>query len=155
MRSTDISEMSAWEAWPNPLGPVPETPGVYALRASRCFGRACGESDIVYVGLARKSLRRRLAGHQRAASDERYLLGRLAKALGSLEVCWKSCDLQSDAMVIESRLLGGYAREHVELPPANRQQPLRSLQDCFYHLAKLAKTQVDSGLEERAMAVFR
>ena len=153
MKSTEIRELSAWEVWPQPaLVKAPQTPGVYIFRLSKFFGRMQGESDIVYIGLATKSVRGRIGHHRYTAVG---LIQKTFRDVGTLQVAWKSCPGRSDAMVMESRLLGRYAREHVEHPPCNRQQSLRALQQYFEALGELTNVRVNDQLEERALAAFQ
>ena len=153
MKSTDIEELSAWEPWARgALARAPETPGVYIFRLSTSFGRMQGSSDIVYVGLAKKNLRKRLELHRRTA------IGLFAKVYGeggTLQVAWKSCREQSEAMVLECRFLLKHRRDHIELPPLNRQQPFKVLEQYFRAVSQLGHVQNDDQLEERALATFR
>jgi hypothetical protein len=151
MKSTDIEELSAWKPWPRPaLARAPEEPGVYIFRLPQCFGRMQGASDIVYIGLAKKSIKRRLIGHRRTA------IGLFADSygdVGTLQVAWKSCE-PSEATMMESRLLGKHRREHVELPPLNRQQPLKALQEFFKEIGQLSNRPVDDELEIRGLGAI-
>jgi hypothetical protein len=58
-------------------------------------------------------------------------------------------------MVMESRLLGKHRRKHVELPPLNRQQPLKNLQDFFKAIGRMSNRQIDDELEEDGVAAIR
>jgi hypothetical protein len=152
VKSTDIAQLSAWESWPHPaLTRAPETPGVYVFRLSKCFGRMQGESDIVYIGLAKKNIKGRIGRHRYTAIG---LVLKIFRNVGTLQVAWKSCSRQSDAMSLESTLLGRYAREHIELPPSNRQQSLKDLQQLFKALGKLGNVEVNDQLEERVLAAL-
>jgi predicted GIY-YIG superfamily endonuclease len=148
----DIGELSAWESWPRPaLARAPETPGVYVFRLSNCFGRMQDASDIVYIGLAKKSIKERLKGHRYTAVG---LFARSYSDLGTLQVAWKSCRDQPEAMQTESKLLGRHRREHIELPPLNRQQPLKELQQFFKEVGRLSNRPVNDELEEGAMGAI-
>jgi predicted GIY-YIG superfamily endonuclease len=152
VKSTDIEELSDWESWPHPArAKAPETPGVYIFRLSNCFGRMQGTSDIVYIGLAKKNIKRRLADHRHTAIG---LFANSYRDLGDLQVAWKSYREQSEAMVMESRLLGKHRREHMELPPLNRQQPLKELQQFFKAAGQLINRPVDDEVEGRLLGVF-
>ena len=48
----------------------------------------------------------------------------------------------------------GHAREHIELPPSNRQQSLKDLQQLFKALGKLGNVEVNDQLEERVLAAL-
>lgn len=152
MKSTDIKELSVWDSWPRPaLSKAPETPGVYIFRLSECFGRMQGESDIVYIGSA-KNMKRRLTGHRLAAIGS---LARVPRYGGTLQVAWKSCREESEAISEESRLLRKYARQHIDHPPLNRQQPLKVWQQYLEALSQLLNVEVDDQLEERGRAAFQ
>jgi len=58
-------------------------------------------------------------------------------------------------MVMESRLLGKHRREHIELPPLNRQQPLKALQQFFKAISQLGNRPVDDELEERGLGAIK
>src|SRR4029077_19422059 len=109
---------------------APYSPGVYVFRLSGavCFPRVKGESDIVYIGTTEDgegTVRKRLIAHHNTFSaDDRFWLRRIQTEIGQLEVAWKRLEKHFDAQWIESDLLGRYAREHIEFPPANRQQSL-------------------------------
>lgn len=153
MKSTDIKELSAWEQWPrSALAKAPETPGVYIFRLSTCFGRMQGVSDITYIGLAKRNLRKRLELHQRTAIG---LFARFHGEVGTLQVAWKSCREQSETTVMECRFLLRHRRDHMELPPLNRQQPFKVLEQYFKAMSQLGNVQNDDQLEERALAAFR
>jgi hypothetical protein len=153
MRATDIEGLSPWELWPRPaLERAPETSGVYVFKLSRCFGRMRGESDIVYVGLAEKSIKGRLGSHR---YTEIGLSTNLVEDFGTLQVAWKPCGSDSEARFMESTILGRHRRDHVELPPFNRQQPFKVLQQYFEALGQLGNVPVSDGLEDRGMAAFR
>lgn len=153
MTSADIENLSSWEAWPDlALAKAPKTPGVYIFRLSKRFGRVQGESDLLYIGLARANLARTLAGHRHRG------VGRvleLVRGVGHLQVAWKSCAGRLDAERTESRLLAGYAREHIELPPLNRQQSLAVWQRYISSLGGLWPAKPVERLEELGDAVMR
>lgn len=152
MTSSDIVELSAWEFWPQPaLAKAPQTPGAYIFRLPMSFGRMQGSSDIVYVGLAKASLRRTLTGHRHRGIGK---LLRLVEDLGGLQVAWRICPNRTDAELTESRLLGKYARQHIELPPLNCQQSLRAWQQYIKELSKLSGTQIDDQFENGGMALI-
>lgn len=142
MKSVDISDLTMWRPWPtSALAEAPKTPGLYVFRlcGDKCVGRVRGESDIVYIGTTKKgkgTVRSRLRGHQLAGADDRHRLKRISEEVGRLEVGWKTFAKHFDAQWLESTLLSRYAVDHIELPPANRQQSLKASQDFLHYLGK-------------------
>lgn len=57
-----------------------------------------------------------------------------------MQVAWRSCATRLEAAELEGRLLGRYAKEHMELPPLNQQRPLRLLQQCVESISELQPT---------------
>jgi predicted GIY-YIG superfamily endonuclease len=110
-----------------------------------------GASDIVYIGLAKKNIRKRLKGHRHTAIG---LFANFYREVGTLQVAWKSCRDQSEAMLMESKLLGKHRRQHIELPPLNRQQPLKALQQFFKAIGQLSNRPVDDELEGRGLGAI-
>ena len=142
MRSSDLKEFGPWHRWPkNALRNAPNTPGVYVFRIvdGRCFGRLKGESDIAYIGATVRgagTLRKRLLHHQSAFADKSYQLARIQSHFVSLEVAWKECLDHQRALIEECTLLSHYQDEHIELPPANRQQSFKNFHLVYDYYVK-------------------
>ena len=100
---------------------APQSAGVYLFRAVEppAIPRACGQSDIAYIGSApRKGLQGRLIDH--ASERIEVDVGRRIRRLRDkyqLQVAWKAFD---DPRSEESHLLLLYELDHYELPPCNR-----------------------------------
>jgi hypothetical protein len=53
--------------------------------------------------------------------DIAHRIGRVISEIGQLEVGWVSCE-RAEVLALESELLDAYAKDHIELPPLNRQE---------------------------------
>jgi len=141
MDSTGIHGLSDWHVWPHPaLEGAPQSPGVYVFRIeeSPC-GRLLGHSDLIYIGTTtRQGLSGRLRNHANQ-KDGRHWLRRIPNEVGRLEVAWLALETHAAARIKESELLAQYAREHIELPPGNRQQSEKDFQDVLYQLPKFSR----------------
>lgn len=145
MDSASIVGFSDWYSWPEPaLENAPRLPAVYVFRikGSAC-GRLLGSSDIVYIGTTTKGwLSSRLTDHA-SQKDGRHWLTRIPDEVGSLEVAWLKLEKHAAARLRESELLAQYSREHIELPPGNRQQSEKVYQDLLYQLSKLPPEELE------------
>jgi len=105
---------------------VPNIPGVYEIRTDYEFGRLKGNSRLVAIGSAKKSLRTRLC-RQRFRDTARYL-NRVEKWLvkesHTLEFRYFPTATEKEARRLEAEWLFKYEYEHGELPPGNGVLPL-------------------------------
>ena len=141
MDSASIVGFSDWYLWPGPaLDKASQSPGVYVFRVkgSPC-GRLLGHSDLIYIGTTTKQgLSGRLREHANQ-KDGRHWLKRIPNEVGKLEVAWLTLGTHDAARIKESDLLVQYAREHIELPPGNRQQSERDFQDVLYNFLNFSR----------------
>lgn len=141
MDSASIVGFSDWYSWPgSALEKASQSPGVYVFRikGSSC-GRLLGHSDLIYVGTTTKQgLNGRLRDHANQ-KDGRHWLIRIPNEVGKLEVAWLTLGTHDAARIKESDLLAQYAREHIELPPGNRQQSEKDFQDVLYQLPTFSR----------------
>ena len=103
-------------------GDVPDVPGVYEIRIQRTFDRLIGNTQVVNIGVAKKSLRVRVRS-EKACNPDRYLPGPLKwlKYAGvSFEVRWFSVASGEQASMAEAQRLAEFISAHFELPPGNR-----------------------------------
>jgi len=160
MDSGSIAGFSDWYSWPEPaVEKAPLSPGVYVFRLKGSkFGRLKGESDLVYVGTTKKGksgLKGRLQSHA-GRKDERNWIRRVRVEVGDLEVAWLKLETHPAARLRESELLAQYSRDHIELPPGNRQQSEKSFQDVLHQLPKLPREELHklslrlAGLQEKS-----
>lgn len=108
------------------LAHTPRQCGVYVVRSPRPFGRFRGESDIVYVGSASNAngLKRRIRSYFHPGPSMRTSL-RIRSKLDLIDDLHISCRItlaSEDPRDIEHEILLAYEREHLELPPFNRQE---------------------------------
>jgi hypothetical protein len=129
MRSVDLEGFCEWREWPRAvIVNAPYKSGIYLFRIAggKCFSRLKGESDIVYIGATPKgTIRNRLIHHKSSCSDTHYPLARIQEYLGTLEVAWVEYADAQEIKMQECVLLTRYGLDHIELPPANRQQSFR------------------------------
>jgi hypothetical protein len=130
MTSSDLSKFSNWQEWnPEAVRKAPNLPGVYAFRlAGKSFGRFNGSSDLVYIGCTESvdgTIQRRLSDHLPSRANVQSVARRLlnAQKVGKIEVCWKALKTAEEASKNEAKLLRAYVRDHIELPPINRNEP--------------------------------
>ncbi|MHA1410264.1 MAG: hypothetical protein ACTSQY_08185 [Candidatus Odinarchaeia archaeon] len=101
---------------------APAMNGVYVIRMfdGQSFGRVKGESDIVYIGKAKRKngLKVRVADYFRKSSrtTTEFRINRFANKF-DLDISWQICQKPED---LEMTLLKRYEEEHYELPPLNR-----------------------------------
>jgi hypothetical protein len=93
--------------------------------------RLSGTSDIIYVGSTAKggTIRGRLREHLTSRKDEKgvgWQIDRVLKAVGPLEVGWRTFGTADEAANHESLVLRSYQKNHIELPPLNNQMPQRA-----------------------------
>ena len=139
MRSVDLKGFGEWHEWPRvAIRNAPLKCGIYAFRIAggKCFQRLKGESDLAYIGATPKNtIHNRLIHHKSSCLDKQYLLARIQSHLGVLEVAWKECANPKDAETQECILLTNYSLDHIELPPANRQQSFKKLSAVLSYYA--------------------
>ena len=132
MNSDDLDSqgVNGWldfrqEARDDFLASVPEEPGVYAIRRPHRFGRYEGESDIVYIGSAEGSLRRRFRSYFRPGSSQAtsQRINTEMRGKSDLQLGFFALDPAEDVRTKERELLVAYKRDHRELPPLNRAMP--------------------------------
>ena len=123
--------------------PVPDGPGVYAIRRAPngnpqaiCRAFRSDPDGILCYGSGK--LKDRIGGFYEAAfcgarpghaEGERYHKLRYAGngyPLRALQVRWRKCDTRQDAYDAEAALLMSYAKRYGETPPLNRQVPARN-----------------------------
>ena len=101
---------------------APSNNGVYVIRMfdGQSFGRVVGESDLVYIGKAKRKngLKVRVAEYFRKSlrTTTEFRINRFAHKF-NLEISWQISQIPDD---LEMRLLKRYEEEHYELPPLNR-----------------------------------
>ncbi len=102
------------------LKSVPKEPGIYMVRAEKPFCRLRGETDILYIGMAGRDLRRRLSTFWRAnGRNAKIRFETLKKAGFALHYSYYPCANPRE----EERLaLARFARKHLELPPLNHSE---------------------------------
>ncbi len=107
------------------LAGLPNEPGVYVLRSPRPFGRYRGSSDIVYIGSTADSKgmkhRIRFYFHPGPTQETNMRIRGKLDLVDDLEIGWKSTADPELARCLEGDLLADYERDHLELPPFNRQ----------------------------------
>jgi len=140
MNSNDLTDFSQWTDWTgDTIASAPNAPGVYAFRIAggNLLRRLQGESDLIYIGGTRRgrkragTIQRRLENHLRIRSDEKdagFRLARVQKEVGPLQVARKAVDSHVTSWFSEGELLNRYVKDHIELPPLNRQETGRELQ---------------------------
>ncbi|MFQ5738083.1 MAG: hypothetical protein ACE5JX_03660 [Acidobacteriota bacterium] len=160
MNSDDLVGFAGWEAWSkNAPSQAPQKPGVYVFRLAggKTFRRLKEESDIVYIGSTKCSkkgvstVRQRLRQHLRSREEEidtGYRIERVQNEIGSLQVTWKTFDTHDASQFHEAELLRRYARDHIELPPLNRQESGKKVWRAIRRLESLASDQRDKILKE-------
>jgi len=136
MNSEDLRQhaLASWRPFrPNAerqlLRAIPESPGVYALRAARPFGRFVGESDIVYIGSTTRLRRRiRFYFHPGPTQLTNLRIRKMLKDRADVQLAFATSQDADEAKELEEHLLERYETEHGELPPFNRQvrKPERS-----------------------------
>jgi hypothetical protein len=131
MNSNELVDYPSWLGWfRKAVDHAPEKPGVYIFRLIRTptLARLKGHSDIIYIGSTKKgerTLRDRLKDHLRPRGDKRdlgYRLKRVTDEAGSVEVAWRVFDSHDSAQECERQLLKRFEKDHIELPPLNRQE---------------------------------
>jgi hypothetical protein len=140
MTSGDIGAIKIWVDWSDQAVKHAATDmGVYVFRFKdgRTIPRLLRESDILLIGKAvkRSGIKSRLRDHLK----RNFPLERIAREVASVEVGWKPCASEHEACLSESELIAHYERDHAELPPLNRTQPWRRVQEAKKHLKSLGK----------------
>jgi len=105
---------------------LPSEMGVYAIRADKLIPRIKGECDIIYIGQGniqsriQSLLRSYLPSNLRNYWSKHPARGGVERVLKetklNLELCFKE---SKTAQEIESKLLEGYCKDHIEAPPLN------------------------------------
>ena len=105
--------------------------GVYVVKTKQRFGRLVRKSDIILIGKSsasggvrgrvRKLLQSTVSAKKKSAhvARDRLLVLRNRPSL-SLSLMWYKTDFPE---ALEGKLLRQYHREHLELPPLNRNLP--------------------------------
>ena len=122
MDSSNLSKLGFSQWYPfnkqNLKNAPPET-GVYVLRkcGGELFGRLNGQSDILYIGSTKKSLKSRLQQYIHPGPTQ-WTNQRIHKYTkeNSVEASWLSCN---EPKSLEHDLLKQYYFDHGELPPLN------------------------------------
>jgi len=128
MNSREIAEKLGqpnyqWRCFdPSTVKRVPTSKGVYVIRLAhgKTRQRLKGESDVIYIGSG--NVKTRLSAHlnfRQDFKDKGWLIGLIAR--------W--CPLEFGSFAVaspaeaEQGLIIEFLKEHLELPPANRQRP--------------------------------
>ena len=127
---------------------APTTSGIYIMRKSQGqqFGRLCGESDILYIGSTKTSLKKRLRQYFHPGPTQltniriNYML-----TLHAVEISWL---ISAQPRVFEAELLQEYFEDHDELPPFNAQGAQVSRKSISIKDRKMNKERVLEFLEE-------
>jgi hypothetical protein len=105
---------------------IPNTPGVYILRAPKAIHRVDGCSNVIYIGKAgslkdtKQGLQGRLFNTRGAA--EKWVRDHIEAKFTTGEFILQFTEIKGeDPKMIEERLLKAYLENHGELPPANHQ----------------------------------
>jgi hypothetical protein len=105
---------------------LPESIGVYIIRTNHLFGRLVGESDIIYIGSAinNRGIRRRVKYyfHPGPSQQTSLRINKRIPLISNLEISYVASQTKVDARVLEKQLLLAYEKDHLELPPFNRQE---------------------------------
>ncbi len=95
---------------------APRKPGVYFIYSNKFIHRVIGKSKIVYIGVARSNLFRRIVGPREALP--RFI--RLEKNGHKLTFkIIKKCRTKRQAKRLEKRELKKFEEKHLELPCLN------------------------------------
>jgi hypothetical protein len=126
--------------------------GLYVVRTAgaRCFGRLVGDSDIIYVGSG--NIAERLKSHTQWRTDFRdkgWLFGFIANCEGMIAMEFGCFPCENHSKV-ESEILFGYLKAHLELPPANL-----SMQFSATQKGELALLQLSPRLREELLQDMR
>ncbi len=73
---------------------------------------------------------------------------RVQQEVGPLEVSWKPFESHTDAKEHERTLLGRYEKDHIELPPLNRQEAGKKLRQTEELLDAVTRGQGQKVLKE-------
>lgn len=92
-----------------------ETPGVYFVYSNKTFFRLKGKTNIVYIGVAKSSLFKRLIGSRKAL----YRFIRLENNGHKLTYKVKKRKTEQEAKSLEKKELMKFEKKHLELPPLN------------------------------------
>lgn len=154
MNSNDISEKlgSAVFKWlcfdSKGIEELPDCEGVYVIRMAhgKTMGRLKGDSDIIYIGCGK--VKTRLSAHLNPRSDfaDKGWLITLVKKEYKLEFGYFVSPIPANE---ELELLLGYLKEHLELPPLNRQtKRLSNVWKVRFLLPSLTPVQARRLIEE-------
>jgi len=118
-------KFTAWQPWATSFEQFPSQPGLYVFRHKNQFGRLKGETDILYIGSCKSTLRQRLKFYIKPGPTQ-FTSQRLHQFLNmedyhNVEIAW-SIHPEDSVRRIENELLDLFVQEHHELPPWNRQR---------------------------------